>query len=235
MTREELFDILRPIVIAKTGVTECILADPNATAPSGEYAAIEPFSNISEVGTGGTYTETVDAEDGSDYQDIEVTIRSSQEVTVSVNFYRGNARDYAPKLMQADKFPSTQETMLINGLGWMRTSEVNNLTSLNQGQQEPRAQLYIYLRRMESMSETVQQIYTVETQGADEYGTVQVDNTLTVGSLGIFDLEKSMQAYANSTKKTYQYVLLNQEADEVTDAADEYAEVVGMIHEDYFG
>jgi len=200
MTREELFEIMRPIVIAKTGVTECILADPNATAPSGDYAAIEPFSNISEVGTGGTSQEIINATDGSGYKDIEVTVRSSQEVTVSVNFYRGDARNYASKLMQADKFPSTHETMLINGLGWMRTSEVNNLTALNQGRQEPRSQIYIYLRRMEVAKEAVNQIYSVEAILYDEFGRVVSEVGTTACNADTNDLEQAVQNYANSTK-----------------------------------
>lgn len=173
MTRLELFQILRPIILSKTGVPECILADPNAPAPSGEYATIEPFSNISEIGIGGNTQEEVDAVDGNPaFKDLEITVKSSQEVQVSVNFYRGNARDYAPKLKQADQFPSVHETMLINGLGWMRTSEVNNLTTLNQAEQEPRAQIYIYLRRMESATETVQAIYIAPWESQNEDGDV---------------------------------------------------------------
>lgn len=173
MTREELFDILYPIIINKTGVAECILADPDETAPSGEYASIEPFSTISEIGTGGMTQEQVDAVDGdTNYKDLEVTIKSSQEVTVSINFYRGSARDHATRLKQADKFPSVHETMLVNGLGWMRTGEVNNLTTLNQGKQEPRSQIYIYLRRMESAKETVQQIYYSSGTVYDEFNNV---------------------------------------------------------------
>lgn len=173
MTREDLFKILRPIVVSKTGVPVCILADPNATAPTGDYASIEPFSTISEIGTGGSSQIQVDAVDGdANYKDLEVTVKSSQEVTVSINFYRGDARDYAGKLKQADKFPSVHETMLINGLGWMRTGEVNNLTTLNQGRQEPRSQIYIYLRRMESAKETVQQIYSTSGTAYDEHNNV---------------------------------------------------------------
>lgn len=172
MTRLELFQILRPIVISKTGVPECILADQNEPAPSGEYATIG-FMPISEIGTGGHSYKEVDAVDGNiNFKDLEVTVKSSQEVQVSVNFYRGNARDYAPKLKQADQFPSVHETMLINGLGWMRTSEVNNLTALNQAEQEPRAQIYIYLRRMESATETVQAIYTTSWEIENENGDV---------------------------------------------------------------
>lgn len=178
MTREELFDILRPIIVSKTGVPECILADPDAPAPSGEYASVEPFSGITEIGTGGQTQREIDAVDGNpDFKDLEITVNSNQEVQVSVNFYRGNARDYAPKLKQSDKFPSTHETMLINGLGWMRTGPINNLTTLNQGRQEPRAQVDIFIRRVEKATETVQQIYSASWEGENEDG-----DTISTGS-----------------------------------------------------
>lgn len=162
MTREQLFDILRPIITSKTGVPECILADPNSPAPKGEYASIEPFSNIVEIGTGGQSQKEIPAVDGNpSFKDLEITIKSSQEVQVSINFYRGNARDFANKVCQLDKHPSTHETMLINGLGWMRTGSVNNLTTLNQARFEARAQVDVFLRRMETATDTVQQIYVM--------------------------------------------------------------------------
>lgn len=180
MTREELFDILRPIIASKTGVPECILADPNKKAPSGEYASIEPFSNIVEIGTGGQTQKEIDAVDGDpDFKDLEITIKSSQEVQVSINFYRGGARDFANKVLQLDKHPSTHEAMLINGLGWMRTGSVNNLTALNQGNYEPRAQVDVFLRRMEAATDTTQQIYfmpwSIENEDGDEISSGSVD------------------------------------------------------------
>ena len=201
MTREELFDILRPIIIAKTGVPECILADPNAPSPKGDYASIEPFSNIVEIGTGGQTQKEIDSADGNpNFKDIELTVKSSQEVQVSINFYRGNARDYAVKVNQIDKFPSVHEAMLINGLGWMRTGAVNNLTTLNQGNYEPRAQVDVFLRRMERATETVQSIYVVSGQAQDQYGNVLGEFEIDAGTATTQDLQRSAQGYANSTK-----------------------------------
>lgn len=173
MTRSELFQILRPIVLQATGVPECILADPDAPAPNGEYAVIEPFSSINDLGQGGQTQIEVDAVDGNPaFKDLEITVNSQQEAQVSVNFYRGAARDYARKLMQANHLPSVFESLLVNGLGWMRTGAVNNLTTLNQGQQEPRSQIDIFIRLKESAAGTVQQIYTVEWEGENEGGDV---------------------------------------------------------------
>ena len=174
MTRDDLFYILRPIIIRVTGVSECILLDPNAPSPNGEYASIEPYSSIDEVGQGWTNQEEVDSLDGNpDFKDLKLTVISSQEVKVSVNFYRGEALNFASKLLQADKLPSTHDDLFANGLGWMRVGAVNNLTALNQARFEQRAQIDIFLRRLEEVaSETVQQIYSVGYEIENEDGTV---------------------------------------------------------------
>lgn len=171
MTREELFVILRPAVLS-TGVPECILADPNEDAPDGEYASVELFP-ISEIGQGGQSWKEIDSVDeNQDYKDLEITIKQSQEIQVSVNFYRGNARDYAPKLMQAVYIPSINESMIVNKLGWMRTGPVNNLTALNQAVYEPRAQVDIFIRRMDTITSTVQAIYHVTAEAQNKDGDI---------------------------------------------------------------
>lgn len=54
MTNEELFAVLRPIVMLATGVPECILADQagpgSMPAPKGPYATITPRQSVSERG-----------------------------------------------------------------------------------------------------------------------------------------------------------------------------------------
>lgn len=179
MTRQELFEIIRPMIVTATGVPECILADPNAPSPDGEYAVIELLP-ITQVGQGGQKYDEIDAVDGNpDFKDLEVTIRQSQEIQVSVNFYRGAARDYAPRLMQAANIPSINESLIRHRLGWMRTGPVNNLTALNQGNYEPRAQIDIFIRRMDEIKSTVQQIYSAAYEAENENG-----DTIASGSIG---------------------------------------------------
>jgi hypothetical protein len=171
MTREELFDVLRPHIVSVTGVSECILADPNAPAPDGNYCAVEPFSSFVEVGQRGQKQELVDSVDGNtDYQDIKITVMSCKEVTVSINFYRGDARDQAAKVAQMNMLPSVAESMLINGLGWLGVSPARNLTELNQGLFEPRYQIDLYLLMRTEISETVQAIYTAGVEVQNESG-----------------------------------------------------------------
>ncbi|MDX1474817.1 MAG: hypothetical protein R3309_11655, partial [Reinekea sp.] len=76
--------------------------------------------------------------------------------------------------------PDVSESLLVNGLGWMRNGAQNNLTTLNQGQQEPRSQIDIFIRLKESATGTVQQIYTVEWEGENEDG-----DTISTGSVSV--------------------------------------------------
>ncbi len=50
MTSLELFKLLRPIILTVTGVPECIMADPNAQAPTGPYASVRVRQAIHERG-----------------------------------------------------------------------------------------------------------------------------------------------------------------------------------------
>lgn len=172
MTREELFDIMRPIVIDVTGVPECILDDQNYQAPSGEYCTIEPYSNLKRVGRGTVEDEEVASEDGEDYYDIKETVTTLMEARVSVNFFRGSARDYADSLMFCDERSDVHETLYTNSLGWMRTDAVNNLTALNSGRYEPRSQINIYIQFEQVQTNTVQQIYQVDFEIENEDGDV---------------------------------------------------------------
>lgn len=139
MNNIQLFDIIRPIILSVTGVPECILADPNAPAPTGEYAAVRPKQSITERGqaniirTNGTGNE------------LDVDVRAQIIAECSVNFYRGNAVDYAERLKQCNKRPDISEALFRAKLGWNRTSAVNNLTTLQSNNQEQRAQISIFL------------------------------------------------------------------------------------------
>lgn len=173
MTREQLFDILRPVIIGVTGVPECILADQSVTAPSGDYCSVEPFTNMKQLGRGNVKIEEVDPLDGNpNFKDQQATLTSQVETTVSVNFYRGAAMDYAHKLMFADQRFDVGDYLFENGVGWMGCDNVNNLTMLNSGLYEPRSQIGIVVRFAHSQSSIVQQIYSSSWEIENESGDV---------------------------------------------------------------
>lgn len=174
MTRSELFQVLRPIVLQVTGVPACMLADPtdsSAQPPSGEYCVIEPFDSLGKRGQAAQSWSEVDAVDGNaDFMDLEHSIVTHQEVRASINFYRGGARDYANLLQEADKFDSVQESLYSAGVGWLSVGSVNNLTTLVSGLQEPRHQIYVNLLVNRGQTETIQQIYVVSGEAQNENG-----------------------------------------------------------------
>lgn len=145
MTNEELFNILRPIVLSVTGVPECILANqkrPDGSqvpAPTGEYAAIQPQQTVTQRGQADIKRV---AKPGA-LMDVEV--RAKIACTAWVQFYRGDTRSYAQRLHQCNKRPDISALLFKNNLGWSGTSAVNNLTALQSENFESRAQIAINL------------------------------------------------------------------------------------------
>ena len=140
MIADDIFDTLRPIILASTGVTECLYAQPNAPAPAGEYCTISINANASQRGQAIIYqVNSV----GPNAVDTEVVPQVVAEA--SVQFFRGAAIDYAVRLHQANKIPSVSAALFAAGLGWQRTGPVNKLTALQTATFEPRAQISIFL------------------------------------------------------------------------------------------
>lgn len=140
MTREELFDIIRPIILTVTSVPEVILADPNAPSPLGAYASVETKQAINQRGQANIRRAT-----SVTPQSVDVDIRAQIIADCSINFYRGNARDLAERLLQANKRPDISGILFTAGLGWFGAGAVNNLTALQSDSYEQRAQVTIRL------------------------------------------------------------------------------------------
>lgn len=161
MTSEEIFAVLRPIVMTVTGVPECILADPNALAPVGPYASIRVRQAIRERGQA-----NVKITDLAATRQVRYDIRAQIICDVSIEFWRGAAMEYAEKLKECHKRPDVPWILLRAGLGWVGTDAVNNLSALQSGNIEQRAQITLRLyyealdivdvNRIEQVSASVQ-------------------------------------------------------------------------------
>lgn len=141
MTNEELFAKLRPIVLAATGVPECILANQGPVAgnkaPSGPYASIFPRQTVMERGQ----ANVTQRDKIGDL--VETEVRAQVMAACSVNFFRGNAHGYAELLKQCNKHPSISIALFKSGLGWNGADSVNDLTALQSANWESRAQITI--------------------------------------------------------------------------------------------
>lgn len=180
MTREQLFDVVRQIILTVTGVPECILADPNAPSPRGEYASVEPMLSLNQRGQANTIrkdTAPVSSPIGP-VNNVDVDTRAQVIANCSVNFYRGDARYRAGRLFQCNKRPDISTLLFKNKIGWNGTDQVNDLTALQSKRHEQRSQ--ITLRLMYELTDPVEinAIYSaqiiVENEKGDELLNVVV-------------------------------------------------------------
>lgn len=139
MTNNEIFAALRPHILNVTGVSECILADPNGPSPDGPYASVRPRQSIRERGQA-----NIIMTDGAN-DNIVYEIRAQIVASCEINFFRGEAMQYAEMLKECHKRPDVCWPLWKAGIGWGGTEPVNNLTALQASNFEQRAQIIVKL------------------------------------------------------------------------------------------
>lgn len=167
MTSDELFAVMREVVMTATGVPECILADQDQPAPSGPYATIRPKQSLSQRGQalrGQMYKQSL--------LEIDRTVKSQVKCECSINFYRGTAIDYAEKLKQANKRSDISTLLFLNNLGWNRAGTINNLTALQDSKSEQRAQVSIFVMYEVATEYTINSIEQADIEIQKENGDV---------------------------------------------------------------
>lgn len=173
MTRLELYMVLYPIVKLATGVPMTIIANDNHGAPDGSYCSIEPFSGIGERG------QANQSHTANGALDVNVVIKPQLTVTVSLNFYRDDAKLYASRLKQCNKRPDVQALLRAAGIGWNNTSDVRDLTSLQSGLYEQRAQISVTLWYEESFDTiTINAINEVPLEVQDSNGDILINSVV---------------------------------------------------------
>lgn len=162
MTNSEIFTILRPHVIAVTGIPECILADPNGMSPDGSYASLRPRQSIRERGQANIYL--------SDIADNKVRhdIRAQIICDVVLDFFRDGAMEYAENLKQCFKRPDVVWPLWSKGIGIRGVGDVQNLTALQASNFEERAnvtmQLYYETSSIVDINNILSASFTVENE-----------------------------------------------------------------------
>jgi hypothetical protein len=167
MIRDQIFDVMRPIILSVTGVPECILANSNAPSPSGEYCSVEPFLGIEERGQANVLMKT-----SLTPESVDTDVQAQLITECSLNFYRGDSRSRAQRMKQANKIPSVSAALFNANLGWNRTGPINDLTALQSADWESRAQISIYLMFTTTLPETVNSIETVEYELQNSEGDI---------------------------------------------------------------
>lgn len=139
MTNNDIFAALRPHILNVTGVSECILADPNGPSPDGPYASVRPRQSIRERGQA-----NIIMTDGAN-DTIVYEIRAQIVAYCEINFFRGEAMQYAEMLKECHKRPDVCWPLWQAGIGWGGTESINNLTALQASNFEQRAQIIVKL------------------------------------------------------------------------------------------
>lgn len=174
MNRLELFNVLRPIVETVTGVSTVILSNqtqPDGTgipSPSGEYITINPKQSVAQRGQANIYTKS-----SLTPQSIDVDVRAQVIVEADINVYRGvDAISRLTRLQQCNKRPDVSAALRAAKIGWQRVSTPNDLTRMQSGNPEQRAQIYVYL-----MYETTDEV-TINTIESASYEIQYEDGSI---------------------------------------------------------
>lgn len=164
MTNEDLYRLLRPAVLAASGVPYIIMAAQNASAPAGPYASIHVRTDIGERGMALKQRRLL-----ADQETFEHTIKSQQEVTCAVEFFRAGAKEYAANLLQIDKRDDVIWSLFKAGVNIMSTGRALDLTALQSSTFEERARVDIRLRMEVARTYNINRIMEVT-------GTVQYED-----------------------------------------------------------
>lgn len=136
MTEMDIFTVMRTVIMTVTGVSECILADQRGDiSPSVPYASVRPIQSLRERGQANIYKTN------AANNQVQYDIRAQIIADCNVNFYRGDAMTYAQMLKQCNKRPDISMYLMKQKIGWLGSDAPNNLTALQAGSWERRAQI----------------------------------------------------------------------------------------------
>lgn len=174
MTRDEIYQAIKPIIQTVTGLNMVTIVDAvddrgvGLPSPPGEYITIEPKQSVAQRGQANIHRKNSTLAQSVDYD-----IRTQIIVELNINCFRGqDAISRLSRLQQCNKRPDVSNALRAAKLGWQRVSAPNNLTRLQSGNPEQRAQIYIYL-----YYETTDEI-TINSIESASYGIEYEDGTV---------------------------------------------------------
>lgn len=159
--KDVLFDLVRDIVLTVTKIESCVMADANVIAPKGEYATIRVQDNLVHVGTSSSRYENYN-------DDLMHVIVVPYYFDVIVNFYRGNAINYARLFSASDRYDKVKSKLRKAQVGWIRCSSIQDLTALQSNTREPRCEVKLRLVVADIRQEEVNAIHSVKLNVFDE-------------------------------------------------------------------
>ncbi len=162
MTDLELFQKIRGIILAASGVPECIFADQAAIAPNGLYASVRITGSAENIGAPARrYIAAPDRK-------VEQQIKKTQNVTVEINIYRSGALDAARRLSNCNYRSDVRSKCIREKIEIVKIGAVNNLSALESAFIEERANLQMILSFKTLESVTINNIERVPLSVEDE-------------------------------------------------------------------
>lgn len=139
MNNLSLFQNLRPHILNVSGVRDVILANQNQPAPAFDYAAVQIRTAVEERGQANIIKRNLPDDR------VEGDVRAQTMVTCVVEFYRGEAQEYANQLLQIGKRQDVTWKLFKEGISIRNTGPVLDLTALQSSNYEQRARIELYL------------------------------------------------------------------------------------------
>lgn len=164
-----------------TGLDNVIIRDPDIGSPSGEYCAVEVAGSARSYAKAGHRISNIGPVTSpiGDVYDVNQEVMSHVIRDVSLNFYRGEANDHAIKILGAPRRIDVHNLLLTNSLGWISTGPVNDLTALQSGSHEQRAEVAISIASMEKQNVQSNAIYQIPLSVQNEDGIEVAAQTIT--------------------------------------------------------
>lgn len=146
----------------------------DAAAPSGNspYAAVN-FVNETPIG----WDQSTYSDSG---EDLGQTIEGMREIMLSVDFYRTGARDNARRCKQGVIRNSIREFFVAADLGYVRSSEVRDISVTLGDGWEDRAQFDIVLSAVGTDTDIVRSIQSVNIQAEYQFRGIAYNQSIMV-------------------------------------------------------
>lgn len=167
MTDQEIFAIFRPHIIRVTGVPEFILYAQNQNAPKGAYGSLQVRSSIDERGQAIIHKKHLPLE-----AKFEIDVRPQLHLTCVAEFFRGDAKLYAQRLLQMGKREDVIWPLFQQGISIRNVGNVMDLTALQASNFEHRARVEIHLWMEGSSKYAINEITGVQTEYQNEAGDI---------------------------------------------------------------
>lgn len=168
----ELYKPIKDVMTAATGVNRILLSGQGEPVITGTYGTYNP---ILVRAYGAPRHEQTDVAaiapiPSFEWQDMAWDTITAVELMVSVNFLGPDSRDVIWQLQRANYRLPVQEMLRQYGMAWRYTSDVRDLTAIEQADVQLRYQCDVNLFVETMHRDIIYRAASVETQVFDEYG-----------------------------------------------------------------